>query len=112
MKAALAGQQFSGPEDLLTGIQKFMSKIQRFKLELVLHHWIERAQWVLDNDGDYRGKEIPRPPCCLQAHSISLTNRIDSSSHQDSDLGADGSKARDTCTRRRFHRCFASTIEL
>jgi hypothetical protein len=52
MKAALAGQQFPGPEDLLTGIHEFLSEIQRSELELVLHHWIERVQWVLDNDGD------------------------------------------------------------
>jgi hypothetical protein len=52
MKAALAGQQFPRPDDLLTGIQEFLTEIQRFKLELVFHHWIERVQWMLDNDGD------------------------------------------------------------
>jgi hypothetical protein len=53
MKAALTGQQFSGPEDLLTRIQEFLSEIQRSELYLVFPHWIESAQWVLDNDGDY-----------------------------------------------------------
>jgi hypothetical protein len=53
MKAALAGQQFPGPEDLLTGIQESLSEIQRSELELIFHHWIERVQWVSDNDGDY-----------------------------------------------------------
>jgi hypothetical protein len=53
MKAALAGQQFPGPADLLTGIQEFLSEIQRSELELVLRDWIERVQCVLDNDGDY-----------------------------------------------------------
>jgi hypothetical protein len=53
MKAALAGQQFPRPEDLLTGIQEFLREIQRSELELVFHHWIERIQWVLDNNGDY-----------------------------------------------------------
>jgi hypothetical protein len=53
MKAALAGSQFPGQEDLLTGIQEFLSEIQRPELELVFHHWIERVQWVLDNNGDY-----------------------------------------------------------
>jgi hypothetical protein len=53
MKAALAGQQFPGPEDLLAGIQEFLSEIQRSELELVVQHWIERVQWVLGNDGDY-----------------------------------------------------------
>jgi hypothetical protein len=38
MKVALAGQQFPGPEDLLIGIQKFMSEIQRSEMELVFHH--------------------------------------------------------------------------
>jgi hypothetical protein len=50
---ALAGQQFPGPENLLTDIREFPSEIQRFELERVFHHWIERVQRVLDNDGDY-----------------------------------------------------------
>jgi hypothetical protein len=53
MKAALAGQQFPGTEDLLTGIQEFLSEIQMSELELVFHHLIERVQWVLDNDENY-----------------------------------------------------------
>jgi hypothetical protein len=53
MIAALAGQQCPGPENLLTDIQEFLSEIQIFELELVFHHWIERVQWVLDNDKDY-----------------------------------------------------------
>jgi hypothetical protein len=53
MKAALAGQQFSGSENLLSDSQEFMSEIQRSELELVFHHWIERVQWVLDKDEDY-----------------------------------------------------------
>jgi hypothetical protein len=52
MKVALAGQQFPGPKDLRTGIQEFLSETQRPELELVFHHWIERAHWVLDNHGD------------------------------------------------------------
>jgi hypothetical protein len=32
MKAALAGQQFPGPEDLLTDIPEFLSEIQRSEL--------------------------------------------------------------------------------
>jgi hypothetical protein len=38
MKPALAGQQFPGTEDLLTGIQDFRSEIQRSELQLVLRH--------------------------------------------------------------------------
>jgi hypothetical protein len=53
MKAALARQQFPRSEDLLTGIQEFLSEIQRPELKLGFHHWIERVQWMLDNDGDY-----------------------------------------------------------
>jgi hypothetical protein len=53
MNAALAGQQFPGPKDLLTGIQKFLRATQKSGLELAFHHWIERIQWVLDNDGDH-----------------------------------------------------------
>jgi hypothetical protein len=41
MKVALAGQQFPGPEDLLAGIQEFLSEIQSHELELVFHHWTE-----------------------------------------------------------------------
>jgi hypothetical protein len=52
MKAALAEQQFPGPEDLFAGIQAFLSEIQRSELELVFSRWIEQVQWVLDNDGD------------------------------------------------------------
>jgi hypothetical protein len=53
MKAALAGQWFPGPEPLLTVIQQFLSEVQRSELELVFRHWIERVQWVLDNNGYY-----------------------------------------------------------
>jgi hypothetical protein len=53
MEAALTGQQFPGPDDLLTGIQEFLSEIQRSELELVFHHWTERVQWVLNNNRDY-----------------------------------------------------------
>jgi histone-lysine N-methyltransferase SETMAR len=44
MKAALAGQQFPEPGNLLTSIQKLMSGIQRYELELLVDHWIERVQ--------------------------------------------------------------------
>jgi hypothetical protein len=50
MKAALAEEQFPAAGDLLTGIQEFLSEIQR--CELVFHHWVERVQWVLDKDGE------------------------------------------------------------
>jgi hypothetical protein len=53
MKAASKGQQFPGSEDLLTGIQEFLSQVQRSELEFVVHHWVERVQWALDNNGDY-----------------------------------------------------------
>jgi hypothetical protein len=43
MKAALAGQQFPGPEDLLTGIQEFLSEIQMSELEFLFHDWIDRV---------------------------------------------------------------------
>jgi hypothetical protein len=52
MKAALAGQKLPGPEDCFTGIQECLTEIPRSELELVFHHWIERVQWVLDNDQD------------------------------------------------------------
>jgi hypothetical protein len=38
IKTAPAGQQFLGPDGLLTGIQQFLSEIQMFELELVFHH--------------------------------------------------------------------------
>jgi hypothetical protein len=53
MKAALAGQQFPGTEDPLASIHEFLSEIQRSELKLVFHHWMERVQCVLHNDGDY-----------------------------------------------------------
>jgi hypothetical protein len=43
MKTALARPQFPGPEDLLTGIQEFLSEVQRSALKLVFHHWIEQV---------------------------------------------------------------------
>jgi hypothetical protein len=52
-KAALAGQHFPGPEDFLAGIQEIVSEIQRSEFELIFYHWLERVQWMLDNDGDY-----------------------------------------------------------
>jgi hypothetical protein len=58
MKAALAGQQFPGPEDLLTGIQEFLSETQRSEMEFVFHEWIERVQWVLENDEDFFHEQI------------------------------------------------------
>jgi hypothetical protein len=53
MKAAFGAQQFGRPDDLLSCIQTFLEQIPRSELELVFHHWIERARWVLQNDGDY-----------------------------------------------------------
>jgi hypothetical protein len=58
MKAALAGQQFPGPEDLLTGFQEFLSEIQRSGLEFLFYGWIDGVQWMLDNDGDNFHQEI------------------------------------------------------
>jgi hypothetical protein len=52
IKATLAEQQFPDPEDLLADIQEFLSEIQTSELELVFHHWIERVQYVLDNNGE------------------------------------------------------------
>jgi transposase len=43
MKAVLARQQFPGPEELLTGIQEFVSDIQTSEQGLVFRHWIERV---------------------------------------------------------------------
>jgi hypothetical protein len=53
MKAALVGQQFPGPEDLLTGTQEFLSEIQRSELEFVFHHWMEQVRWVVHNNKEY-----------------------------------------------------------
>jgi hypothetical protein len=53
MKAALAGQQVPKPEGFLTDIQGFLSEIQRSELGLIFHHWMERVQWILNNDRDY-----------------------------------------------------------
>jgi hypothetical protein len=58
MKAALAGQQSPVPEDLLAGIEEFPSLMHRSELEIFLHHWIERAQRVFDNNGDYVHEQI------------------------------------------------------
>jgi hypothetical protein len=53
MKAALAGQQFTAPDDLLSGIRTFGEEIQTSELGFVFHHRIERIRWVLGNDGDH-----------------------------------------------------------
>jgi hypothetical protein len=50
MKDVLAGQQFTEPDDLLSGIRTFLEEIQTSGFELVFHHWIERVRWVLGND--------------------------------------------------------------
>jgi hypothetical protein len=49
----MAGQQVPGPEDLFTGIQEFLSEIQRSELELVFYHSSERVHWVLDKDRNH-----------------------------------------------------------
>jgi hypothetical protein len=53
MKSALAGQQFTTPDDLLSGIRTFMEEIRSFELGVFFHHRIERVRWVLENDGHY-----------------------------------------------------------
>jgi ABC-type iron transport system FetAB ATPase subunit len=46
MNGSLAGRQFTGPSDLVNGIQAFLDEIQRSELEQVLRHWIERVRSV------------------------------------------------------------------
>jgi hypothetical protein len=58
MKGAVAGQQFTGPSDVLDGIQALLDEIQRSELEHIFDHWIERVRWVLDAYGDSLHEQI------------------------------------------------------
>jgi hypothetical protein len=65
VKAALAGQYFPGPENLLIGIQEFLNEIQRSELELVFHYWINYGQKASPTHFSHGSKEPfqnPFPP--------------------------------------------------
>jgi hypothetical protein len=53
MKAALAGQVFDRPEELLDAITTFLEKIQVSKLKGAFQHCVERVRWVPRHNGDY-----------------------------------------------------------
>jgi hypothetical protein len=50
MNDALTEQSFIPPEDLLDNIHPSRGEVQKFDLEHIVHHWVERAWPVLDID--------------------------------------------------------------
>jgi histone-lysine N-methyltransferase SETMAR len=56
VKTSLVGQIFDDPEQLLEAITEFLNEIQPPEVVTVFRHWVERTQWVLENNGDYYHK--------------------------------------------------------
>jgi hypothetical protein len=56
MKAALVGQAFDRPEELLDAIMTFLEEIQVSESKGVFQLWVGRVRWALGQNGDcYRG---------------------------------------------------------
>jgi histone-lysine N-methyltransferase SETMAR len=53
LKQCLQGKIFQSQEELLTGIMKELPDINSETLESVFAHWMERLEWVSENNGDY-----------------------------------------------------------
>jgi aromatic ring-opening dioxygenase catalytic subunit (LigB family) len=52
MKTSLVGQTFDEREQLLEAITEFLNEIQPPEVVAVFSHWVERVQWVFENNGD------------------------------------------------------------
>jgi hypothetical protein len=53
VQSALNGFKFEGSDELLQGIHDFLNEVQGSELMMVFQHWIERARWIIEHDGDY-----------------------------------------------------------
>jgi transposase len=53
IKYCLQGIAFSSRKESLTAIHEIIGAIPRPALEDVFRHWMERAKWVSQNNGDY-----------------------------------------------------------
>jgi hypothetical protein len=53
VKTSLVGQTFAEPEQLPEAITEFLNEIQRPEVVAVFSHWVERARWVFENNGNY-----------------------------------------------------------
>jgi hypothetical protein len=42
----------------LEAIAEFLNEIQPPEVVAVFNHWLERARWVLENNGDYYHEQI------------------------------------------------------
>jgi hypothetical protein len=52
VKTSLVGQTFDEPEQLRGAITNFLNEIQSPEVVAVFSHWVERVQWILENNGD------------------------------------------------------------
>jgi hypothetical protein len=46
IQASLAGRVFNDIHELVEAITESLTGIQRSELQLVFHHWVDRAKWV------------------------------------------------------------------
>jgi hypothetical protein len=53
VKDRLQGIVFASREELLAGISEVLHEIPPETLLRVFEHWIERLEWVSQNDGEY-----------------------------------------------------------
>jgi histone-lysine N-methyltransferase SETMAR len=58
VKTSLVGQAFDEPDQLLEAITEFLNGIEPPEVVAVFSHWVERVQWVLENNGDYDHESI------------------------------------------------------
>jgi hypothetical protein len=52
VKSSFVGQIFDEPEQLLDAITEFLNEIQPPEVVSVFGHWVERVQWISENNGD------------------------------------------------------------
>jgi hypothetical protein len=53
VKNRLNGIVFQSREELLAGIREVLDKISVEILERIFNHWMERLEWVSQNNDDY-----------------------------------------------------------
>jgi hypothetical protein len=44
---------FDDPEELLDDMTSLLDEVQPSELHVVFSSWVERARWVLEQNGDY-----------------------------------------------------------
>jgi hypothetical protein len=53
VKNRLQGIVFQSETEFLAGIREVLDKIPVETLQRIFEHWIERLEWVSQNNGDY-----------------------------------------------------------